>query len=150
MPLFLINNLTAKIMILKRWSSDAFLDNIRPQVLNWTNIMMSRDMIHHDPFLMSPTLAEPSKTTPKNRAAVSIRIQSFLTGFASFTKERIQGDPELLFNGTGTKLRQLVLDILSRLALDYAKKVSVSLVTLYLLNRVGYGKSHPGLKAMAD
>ena len=92
---------------------------------------MSRDMIHHDPFSTSPTLAEPSKTTPKYGAAVSIRIQSFLTGFASFTKERIQGDPELLFNGTGTKLRQLVLDILSRLALGYAKKVSVSLVTLY-------------------
>ena len=38
------------LMILGRWSSDAFLVYIRPQVLEWTD-NMSRDMIHHDSFL---------------------------------------------------------------------------------------------------
>ena len=50
MSLFLMNHPVAKIMILGRWSSDAFLVYIRPQVLEWTD-NMSRDMIHHDSFL---------------------------------------------------------------------------------------------------
>jgi hypothetical protein len=40
----------AYIMIFGRWSSDAFLVYIHPQVLEWTN-NMSRDMICHDSFL---------------------------------------------------------------------------------------------------
>jgi hypothetical protein len=36
-------------MILGRWSSDAFLVYIRPQVLEWTH-NMSCDMIHLDSF----------------------------------------------------------------------------------------------------
>ena len=43
MALFLRDHSVEKIMILGRWSSDAFLVYIRPQVLEWTNIM-SRDM----------------------------------------------------------------------------------------------------------
>ena len=50
MSLFLMDHSTAKIMILGRWSSDAFLVYIRPQVLEWTN-NMSRDMISFDSFL---------------------------------------------------------------------------------------------------
>jgi hypothetical protein len=50
MALFLKDHSTAKIMILGRWSSDAFLAYIRPQVLEWTN-NMSRDMISFDSFL---------------------------------------------------------------------------------------------------
>ena len=50
MALFLNNHSSAKIMILGRWSSDAFLVYIRPQVLEWTN-NMSIDMIHFDSFL---------------------------------------------------------------------------------------------------
>jgi hypothetical protein len=49
MVLFLMNHPVAKIMILGRWSSDAFLVYIRPQVLEWTN-QMSDDMIRHDTF----------------------------------------------------------------------------------------------------
>jgi hypothetical protein len=49
MALFLMDVSTAKIMILGRWSSDAFLVYIRPQVLEWTN-NMSRDMVHLDSF----------------------------------------------------------------------------------------------------
>jgi hypothetical protein len=49
MALFLMNHSVAKIMILGRWSSDAFLAYIRPQVLEWTN-NMSKDMIKHDTF----------------------------------------------------------------------------------------------------
>jgi hypothetical protein len=40
---------TARIMILGRWSSDAFLVYIRPQFVEWTN-NMSHDMIHNDSF----------------------------------------------------------------------------------------------------
>jgi hypothetical protein len=50
MALFLKDHSTAKIMILGRWSSDAFLAYIRPQVLEWTN-NMSRDMVSFDSFL---------------------------------------------------------------------------------------------------
>jgi hypothetical protein len=49
MGLFLMNHPVAKIMILGRWSSDAFLVYIRPQVLEWTN-QMSTDMIRNDSF----------------------------------------------------------------------------------------------------
>jgi hypothetical protein len=48
--LFMKDHSTAKIMILRRWSSDAFLVYIRPQVLEWAN-NMSRDMVSFDSFL---------------------------------------------------------------------------------------------------
>jgi hypothetical protein len=50
MALFLADVPTAKIMILGRWSSDAFLAYIRPQVLEWTS-NTSHDMTHLDSFL---------------------------------------------------------------------------------------------------
>jgi hypothetical protein len=50
MALFLNDHPVHKLMIFGRWSSDAFLAYIRPQVLEWTN-NMSRDMIRHDSFL---------------------------------------------------------------------------------------------------
>jgi hypothetical protein len=50
MALFLKDHATAKIMILGRWSSDAFLVYMRPQVLEWTN-NMSRDMVSFESFL---------------------------------------------------------------------------------------------------
>jgi hypothetical protein len=43
MGLFLMDHSVEKIMILGQWSSDAFMAYIRPQVLEWTNIM-SRDL----------------------------------------------------------------------------------------------------------
>ena len=49
MSLFLMDHSPAKIMILGRWASDAFLVYIRPQVLEWTH-NMSWDMIHLDTF----------------------------------------------------------------------------------------------------
>jgi hypothetical protein len=49
MALFLMDHSPAKIMILGRWSSDAFLVYIRPQVLEWTH-NMSCDMIYLDSF----------------------------------------------------------------------------------------------------
>jgi hypothetical protein len=49
MSIFLMDHSPAKIMILGRWSSDAFLVCIRPQVLKWTHDM-SWDMIHLDSF----------------------------------------------------------------------------------------------------
>jgi hypothetical protein len=49
MALFLNDHPVHKIMIFGRWSSDAFLVYIRPQVMEWTN-NMSTDMIKHDSF----------------------------------------------------------------------------------------------------
>jgi hypothetical protein len=49
MALFLMDYSEDRIMILGRWSSNAFMVYIRPQVLEWTN-NMSNDMIHHDSF----------------------------------------------------------------------------------------------------
>ena len=61
MALFLMDHSPAKIMIMGRWSSDAFLDYIRPQVLEWTN-NMSNDMIQINEFLdlSNQDMAAPS------------------------------------------------------------------------------------------
>jgi hypothetical protein len=50
MALFLMDHHPHKIMILGRWLSEAFLDYIRPQVLEWTN-NMSTDMIRFNTFI---------------------------------------------------------------------------------------------------
>jgi hypothetical protein len=66
MGLFLMNHPVAKIMILGRWSSDAFLDYIRPQVLEWTN-QMSADMIRHNSFFDASDDRRDSKDDPRTR-----------------------------------------------------------------------------------
>jgi hypothetical protein len=69
--MFLANHSTAKIMLLGRWLSDAFLAYIRPQVLEWTN-NMSLDMIHLKSFLdASSDLAgtmDPRTRTVRNKS----------------------------------------------------------------------------------
>lgn len=50
MSLFMMNHSTERIKILGRWSSDAFLVYIRPQVLEWTNTM-AKDMTQVKNFL---------------------------------------------------------------------------------------------------
>jgi hypothetical protein len=70
MALFLKNHLTAKIMILGRWSSDAFLVYIRPQVLEWTN-NMSKDMIHFDYFLDVGFFDVAGQLDPRTRTKLS-------------------------------------------------------------------------------
>ena len=67
MGLFLMNHPVAKIMILGRWSSDAFLDYIRPQVLEWTN-QLSRDMIQVDSFFDATDSRKASSSDPRTRA----------------------------------------------------------------------------------
>ena len=62
MSLFLMNHPVHKIMILGRWSSDAFLVYIRPQVLEWTN-QMSSDMIQINSFL---DVTDPRRTPPSD------------------------------------------------------------------------------------
>ena len=62
MALFLMDHSPAKIMIMGRWSSDAFLDYIRPQVLEWTN-NMSKDMIQVDDFI---DLTNQDKAAPSD------------------------------------------------------------------------------------
>jgi hypothetical protein len=70
MSLFLKNHLTAKIMILGRWSSDAFLVYIRPQVLEWTN-NMSKDMIDFDFFLDVGFFDVAGQSDPRTRTKLS-------------------------------------------------------------------------------
>ena len=48
MALFLNDHSPEKIKILGRWSSDAFMVYIRPQVLEWTNIMATDMARTHD------------------------------------------------------------------------------------------------------
>jgi hypothetical protein len=66
MALFLMDHSPAKIMILGRWASDAFLVYIRPQVLEWTH-NMSCDMIYLYSFSMphTKTLSPPTTHKPK-------------------------------------------------------------------------------------
>jgi hypothetical protein len=66
MALFLMDHSPAKIMILGRWSSDAFLVYIRPQVLEWTN-NMSCDMIHLDTFFDVPHRDVVASDDPRTR-----------------------------------------------------------------------------------
>jgi hypothetical protein len=66
MSLFLMDHSPAKIMILGRWSSDAFLVYIRPQVLEWTN-NMSCDMIHLDSFFDAPHRDLVAPDDPRTR-----------------------------------------------------------------------------------
>jgi hypothetical protein len=49
MAFFLMDHHPTKIIILGRRKGEAFMDYIRPQVLEWTN-MMSRDMVAFDSF----------------------------------------------------------------------------------------------------
>jgi hypothetical protein len=72
MALFLADVSTAKIMILGRWSSDAFLAYIRPQVLEWTNDM-SLDMTRLDSFLdLGTTPPPPRHNSPKDKKIKNI------------------------------------------------------------------------------
>ena len=50
MALFMKGHSVERIKILGRWSSDAFMVYIRPQVLEWTNVM-SRDMARSRGFM---------------------------------------------------------------------------------------------------
>jgi hypothetical protein len=67
MALFINDISTAKIMILGRWSSDAFLAYIRPQVLEWTN-NMSREMISVDSFFDVNMNHHTTTEDPRTRA----------------------------------------------------------------------------------
>ena len=61
-----MNHSVHKIMILGRWSSDAFLVYIRPQVLEWTT-NMSSDMIQHDSFIDASTSRKKPPSDPRTR-----------------------------------------------------------------------------------
>ena len=71
MALFLMNYSTARIMILGRWSSDAFLVYIRPQVLEWTN-NMSNDMIHNNSFFDATDAPQANKDDPRTGGTLPI------------------------------------------------------------------------------
>lgn len=58
MSLFLAKESVHRIMILGRWSSDAFLVYIRPQVQEWTSglskSMLQNETFHHQPNVLIP------------------------------------------------------------------------------------------------
>lgn len=66
MSLFLMNHSPARIMILGRWSSDAFLAYIRPQVIEWTN-NLSRDMTQVNHFMDASKVDRLAPDEPANR-----------------------------------------------------------------------------------
>jgi hypothetical protein len=78
MALFLMNHSVHRIMILGRWSSDAFLVYIRPQVLEWTN-NMSKDMIFLDAFFHVTEPTTVSHEDPRTR-----NKQSFASSHSQF------------------------------------------------------------------
>jgi hypothetical protein len=82
MSLFLMNHSVHKIMILGRWSSDAFLVYIRPQVLEWTT-NMSSDMIKHDSFIDASASRKNPPSDPRTR-------QRLFNGDRSATPVRMQ------------------------------------------------------------
>ena len=67
MALFLMNVSVQKIKMMGRWSSEAFLVYIRPQVLEWTN-GLSQTMIHINSFTDAnesrPTLHTDPQPSP--------------------------------------------------------------------------------------
>jgi hypothetical protein len=77
MSLFLMNHPVHKIMILGRWSSDAFLVYIRPQVLEWTN-NMSRDMINNETFLDATDSRRTKPEDPRTRETPLKANRSFV------------------------------------------------------------------------
>jgi hypothetical protein len=77
MSLFLMNHPVHKIMILGRWSSDAFLVYIRPQVLEWTN-NMSRDMINNETFLDATDSRRTKPEDPRTRETPLQANRSFV------------------------------------------------------------------------
>ena len=66
MGLFLMNHPVHEIMILGRWSPDAILVYIRPQVLEWTN-NMSHDMIHNNSFMDATDSRKTQTSDPRKR-----------------------------------------------------------------------------------
>ena len=84
MSLFLRDHSPAKIMILGRWSSDAFLVYIRPQVLEWVKNMFG-NMIQFNSFLDVTTfdiilifdLQSCHRPTLLNGCSHSIQIPTF-------------------------------------------------------------------------
>ncbi len=72
-----MNHPVHKIMILGRWSSDAFLVYIRPQVLEWTN-NMSRDMINNETFLDATDSRRTKPEDPRTRETPLKANRSFV------------------------------------------------------------------------
>jgi hypothetical protein len=82
MALFLMDHRPTKMMILARWKSEAFMDYIRPKVLEWTKLM-SRDMVAFDSFtdlLEFGTMGRSSRSKlGRNSEGLSVpREQRFL------------------------------------------------------------------------
>ena len=78
MSLFLRDHSPAKIMILGRWKSDAFLVYIRPQVLEWTH-SMSEEMTNFDNFLDISLVDRTSPSRTRNQRNLLNGAKSFST-----------------------------------------------------------------------
>jgi hypothetical protein len=69
MALSLMDSSTALIMILERWSSDAFLICIRPPVLEWTDIM-SNAIIPNDSFFNATDVPQADTDDSRTRRSL--------------------------------------------------------------------------------
>ena len=78
MALFLSDVSVAKVMILGRWASDAFLDYIRPQVLEWTSDM-SLSMTNVEHFLDLNGASSAPSSDPKTRKQSTTKINGSTT-----------------------------------------------------------------------
>ena len=61
-----MNHPVSKITILGRWPSDAFVDYIRLQALEWTN-QLSTDMIQNNSFFDAAGSRRPESSDPRTR-----------------------------------------------------------------------------------
>ena len=99
MSLFLADCSVAKIMILGRWSSSAFMRYIRPQVLEWTSgmaqlMLTTQDFRHLD----SSTVASRTESLERLRNRLDNLIDP---AFQTNTETAMESPEENLFIGPG-------------------------------------------------
>ena len=76
MALFMENHSAVQIMILGRWKSTAFLAYIRPQVLEWAELL-SKDMIKHENLLDLGLCNQPKRQNSRSHRPKELPMPSF-------------------------------------------------------------------------
>ena len=92
MALFLAGHPPANIMLLGRWRSTAFLQYLRPQILEWTS-SLSPTMLHTDDF-RDADAACPTPTTPPTPPAPIYSHISFHGSQFSENEKNLMACPE--------------------------------------------------------
>ncbi|KAI2496577.1 hypothetical protein MHU86_17905 [Fragilaria crotonensis] len=140
MGLFLMDQPVAKIMILGRWSSDAFLDYIRPQVLEWTN-QLSRDMIQNDSFFDAADSRRVIPSDPRTRTKAgpaSERIEEGAEQDAPSPLTEVECLVQGEFNGWTTQHPGVGAEFTVEESLDQPKHQSTSPLQSYVTTNADY------------